>query len=304
MNSAGDIIAGRRIPTPRDDCQGTIGAIETLTGDLIATASRTAAAGTPRGGAEPAVTVGIGMPGSVSPATGRVQNANSTWLNAAAFREDVSAVLAHPVRCANDANCFALSEACDGAAAGETCVLGLILGTGVGAGIVVRGHILDGPRGTGGEWGHNPLPWQTPREVPGPACWCGRLGCIESWVSGPGMAADHKRQTGTSMTAEQIVALAEAGNDDAKATLSRHADRLARSLAHIVNIIDPDAVVLGGGLSALAHLYSDLPAMIRPHLFAADTRVDIRPPRWGDASGVRGAARLFDTERIDKTHHN
>lgn len=234
------------------------------------------------------------MPGSLSPVTGRVQNANSTWLNGRPLDRDLAAALGRPVRLANDANCFALSEATDGAAAGAASVFGVILGTGCGGGIVVDGRLVDGPLGVGGEWGHNPLPRPSADEVPGPPCWCGRHGCMETWVSGPGLAADHARATGERQSAETIAARAETGDEVALATMARHADRLARGLAHVVNILDPAVIVLGGGLSKLGHLYRNLPGLMAPHIFADAPHVDVRPPRWGDASGVRGAARLWD----------
>ena len=198
------------------------------------------------------------------------------------------------MRLANDANCFALSEAIDGAGENARIVFGVILGTGCGGGLVVNGRLLDGPRGIGGEWGHNPLPWTTSDECPGPSCWCGRKGCLETWVSGPGMAADHARLTGETLTAVEIAERARCGNDAARATLSRHADRLARGLAHVVNITDPDVLVLGGGLSQLPHLYEQLPQLMGPHIFADRASIVIKAPRWGDASGSRGAARLWD----------
>ncbi|MEW5963272.1 MAG: ROK family protein [Pseudomonadota bacterium] len=270
-----------RIPTPREDYAGTIAAIAGLVARLEAAADRN----TP---------VGVAMPGSLSPGTSRVQNANSTWLNGRPLDRDLAAALGRPVRLANDANCFALSEATDGAAAGAPSVFGVILGTGCGGGIVVDGRLVDGPLGVGGEWGHNPLPRPSADEVPGPPCWCGRRGCMETWVSGPGLAADHARATGERRSAETIAARAEAGDEAALATMARHADRLARGLAHVVNILDPAVIVLGGGLSKLGHLYRNLPGLMAPHIFADAPHVDVRPPRWGDASGVRGAARLWD----------
>jgi fructokinase len=269
-----------RCPTPRHDYVATINAIAALVARLEV-------------GADGPASVGIGIPGSLSPATGTIQNANSTWLNGQTFDRDLSAALGRPVRLANDANCFALSEATDGAGAGARTVFGVILGTGVGGGIVVDRRLVDGPRGTGGEWGHNPLPWARGEEVPGPACWCGRSGCIEAWCSGPAMAADHARATGDSLSPEAIVAAAGRGDAGAMATLDRHAGRLARGVAHVINILDPEVVVLGGGLSRLAHLYERLPGLIAPHLFTDHAVVDLRAPRWGDASGVRGAAWLW-----------
>jgi fructokinase len=273
-------LARYRIPTPRCDYAATIVALVDLTAQL--------AQGTT--GAK----VGIAVPGSVSPLSKLMQNAISTWLISRPLDRDLAEALGRPVRLANDANCFALSEAKDGAAETARIVFGVILGTGCGGGIVVDGRLLDGSQGIAGEWGHNPLPWATAEEYPGPQCWCGRKGCLEAWVSGPGMAADHATVTGENLTAVEIATRAKRGNGAARATLSRHVDRLARGLSHVVNIIDPDAIVLGGGLSHLSHLYEQLPQLMRPHIFADQASVEIKPPRWGDASGVRGAARLWD----------
>lgn len=285
MDETGGERPRRRVPTPRDDYAATIEAIATLVDDLIADAGVSARVS--------ACTIGIATPGSVSPRTGRMQNANSTWLNGQTLGPDLASRTGLPVRLANDANCFALSEALDGAAVGTRNVLGVILGTGCGAGVVIDGQLLDGPRGIGGEWGHNPLPWAMADELPGSLCWCGRRGCMETWVSGPALAAAYLQDGGDTTRAEDIVARANAGEVRAKAALDRHADRLARGLAHVVNIIDPDVIVLGGGLSRLLHLYEQLPALMAPHIFAEDTRMDIRRPRWGDASGARGAAWLW-----------
>ena len=276
----------RRVATPRNDYDATVAAIAAMVESLLSEASGA-------GLRTEAATIGVATPGSQSPRTGRMQNANSTWLNGRALGPDLSAALGRPVRLANDANCFALSEAHDGSAAGVGNVVGVILGTGCGAGIVIDGRILDGPRGIGGEWGHNPLPWAAADEVPGPLCWCGRRGCMETWVSGPALAAAYFGSGGDTSDSEEIVRRATAGEDRARIALARHADRLARGLAHVVNIVDPDVIVLGGGLSRLPHLYADLPGLMAPHIFSDDTRVDIRPPRWGDASGARGAAWLW-----------
>ena len=276
----GTIVAEHRMAARRHDYAATVRAIV----NMVAALEKNAGA---RG------TIGIGMPGSLAPATGLVQNANSTWLNGRAFARDLEAHLGRPVRLANDANCFALSEAVDGAGTGEPSVFGVILGTGCGGGLVFRGSLIDGPLGVGGEWGHNPLPWASEAEHPGPKCWCGRNGCMEVWVSGPGLEADHARAAGERLTSEAIAARAGDGDEEAKATLGRHANRLARGLAHVVNIFDPHVIVLGGGLSNLSHLYKVLPDQIAAYLFASPPRVTIRPPRWGDASGVRGAAWLW-----------
>ena len=282
LDASGQPVARVRLPSPRDGYRATIRAIRDVVVQLEADA-----------GASNRTPVGIGMPGSLSPHTGLVQNANSTWLNGQPLGIDLSLALDRPIRFANDANCFALSEAADGAGEGAGSMFGVILGTGCGGGLVFGGRLLDGPRGIGGEWGHNPLPWASAEEHPGPRCWCGRQGCMEAWVSGPALAADHTQATGVALDAETIAAQARDGNTAARATLDRHASRLARGLAHVVNIVDPEVIVLGGGLSNLSHLYEMLPLLMAPHIFSDVTDVDIRPPKWGDASGVRGAARLW-----------
>ncbi len=274
-------VARRRISAPQGDYQATIQALAAITREVEQIAGSTGS-------------VGIGMPGSISPSTGLVQNANSVWLNGRQLKDDLQTALGREVRFANDANCFAISEAVDGAAAGARTVFGVILGTGCGGGIVIDRSIVNGPRGIGGEWGHNPLPWAGDDEHPGPTCWCGRPGCLETWISGSGLARDHERVTGKALRGEDIVRLAAKGDPQARATLSRHADRLARGLAHIVNLIDPDVIVLGGGLSKLTHLYDEVPRLMQRWVFADNPVVTLKPPRWGDASGVRGAAWLWD----------
>jgi fructokinase len=285
LDRAGDVLARHRILTPRDSYPGTIEALVAVAQRVTAEAGIVTTAGLPP--------VGIGMPGSISPATGRVQNANSTWLNGRPLAEDLAAAFGQPVRLANDANCFALSEATDGAGVGRRSVFGVILGTGCGGGLVIDGRLVDGPRGIGGEWGHNPLPWPTRDEIEPAPCWCGRRGCMETWVSGPALVRDHARMTRVTTTAEAIVALAAAGDEAARSTLARHGNRLARGLAHVVNLIDPEVIVLGGGLSDLGHLYDMLPALMAQHIFADRPAVDLVPPRWGATSGVRGAAWLW-----------
>ncbi len=273
-------VARRRIPTPREDYDGSVRAIAGLVASIETDVHE-------RG------TVGIGMPGAISPATGLVKNANSTWLNGRPLREDLERVLGRSVRLANDANCFALSEACDGAAAGAEVVFGVIIGTGTGGGIVVRRQVLTGPNAVSGEWGHNPLPWPQPGEWPGEPCYCGRSGCIETFLSGPGLAGDHQRVTGVRMGSEAVVAEAAGGDEQAEASLRRYESRMARALASVINVLDPDVIVLGGGLSKLDRLYANVPAQWAQWVFS--DRVDTRlvPPRHGDASGVRGAARLW-----------
>lgn len=275
----GRITAEAVRPTPKHDYGATIRTITDLIGEIENPTGETGS-------------VGVGIPGSISPSTGLIQNANSTWLNGMPFDRDVQSALGRPVRMANDANCFALSEAVDGAGAGANVVFGVILGTGCGGGIVADGRLLEGPHRISGEWGHTPLPWPEPGEVPGPACWCGRSGCLETWISGPALAEDYRAATGEKRSCEQIVAAA--GEPAARQALSRHASRLARGLAAIVNIIDPDVIVLGGGLSEMAHLYEELPALMAPYIFADERSVTIKRPVHGSTSGVRGAAWLWD----------
>ncbi len=275
-----EMLAEFRAPTPRDHYEATI---ETV-GVVIAEVEKMAGA---RG------TVGIGMPGSLSPVTGLVQNSNSVWLNRKPLAEDMERILGRPLRFSNDANCFALSEAADGAGAGARAVFGVILGTGCGGGLVFDGKIIDGPNRCGGEWGHTPLPWQTQEEYPGPTHWCGRVGCLELWISGTGMSRDHLERTGQDLPAIEIAALAPT-DPAARETLDRHASRLARGLAMMTSIFDPDVIVLGGGLSQMPHLYREVPPLMAPYVFADHPIVNIVPPRYGDASGVRGAARLWE----------
>jgi fructokinase len=281
LDDAGQGFARRRVPTPRDDYDGTLRALA----NLVSAIEREAGM---RG------SVGIGMPGAISPATGRVKNANSTWLNGRPFKQDVERRLGRPVRLQNDANCFALSEAADGAAAGAEVVFGVILGTGVGGGVVVNGRPLTGANAIAGEWGHNALPWPADDERPGPACYCGRAGCIETFLSGPGLAADHRRATGESLAAEDVGAGSQRGDPGCQASLARYEDRLARALASVINVLDPDVIVLGGGLSRIARLYEGVTRAWGRFVFS--DRVDTRlvAPRHGDASGVRGAAWLWE----------
>ena len=234
--------------------------------------------------------LGIGGPGSVNPRTGLVRNANSTWLNGRPFPEDLTRRLGRPVRYANDADCLAVSEGRDGVAAGAEAVFSVILGTGVGGGITFGGRLAGGANGIAGEWGHSPLPSPGPDEQPGPDCWCGRRGCLETWLSGPALARDD----GRGLTAEAVASLAAEGDAQARATLERHAGRLARGLAGVVNLLDPAVIVLGGGVGGIAGLAEGLEPRIRPHVFADDWACRIARPKFGDSSGVRGAAWLWD----------
>jgi fructokinase len=238
--------------------------------------------------------VGIGIPGVISPATGVVKNANSIALNGHAFDRDISAALDREVRVENDANCFTLSEATDGGGAGQPVVFGVILGTGCGGGIVAHGRVIQGPHRVTGEWGHNPLPWPRPEESPGPQCWCGKSGCLETWVAGPSLARDCDGEG--ARDASGIPARAAAGETRARAALARHADRLARGLAQVVNLLDPDVIVLGGGLSNMAHLYSDVPPLLKRYVFSDVIETPIVRAVHGDSSGVRGAAWLWPPE--------
>ncbi len=282
LDDRGGELMRRRVATPQGDYPGALRAIA----DLV----RMTEAGLGLRG-----TLGVATPGAISRATGLLKNSNSTHLNGRPIRQDLEALLQREVRIANDANCFALSEATDGAAAGAAVVFGAILGTGTGAGIVVNGHVLTGPNAIAGEWGHNPMPWPEQGERSGPPCYCGRSGCIETYLSGPGMARDHERAGGEKLGAEAIAARAAAGDATCEATLRRHEDRLARSLAHVVNILDPDVIVLGGGMSNIGRLYENVPRLWGRFVFS--DRVDTRlvRNRFGDSSGVRGAAWLWES---------
>ncbi|MCG9916876.1 MAG: ROK family protein [Phenylobacterium sp.] len=233
--------------------------------------------------------VGVGMPGSISPRSGLIRNANSVWLNGEPFGRDLETTLKRPVRLANDANCLALSEAADGAGRGHGVVFAAILGTGCGGGVVVEGRLIEGRSGVAGEWGHTPLPWPGPEEHPGPACWCGRRGCLETWISGPAFAADH----GGGLAAPDIISQARQGASGAQASLARYIGRLGRALAVVVDLIDPDVIVLGGGMSNVPELYDRLPGAIAPHVFADGFDTPVRAAVHGDSSGVRGAAWLW-----------
>lgn len=239
-------------------------------------------------------TVGIGTPGAISPRTGLIKNGNSTWLNGKPFKTDLEAALGRPVKMANDANCFALSESIDGSAADGEVVFGVILGTGAGGGIVVSKHILVGPNAIAGEWGHNPLPWPDAEEVPGPACFCGKSGCVETFLSGPGLARDYAQLYDEDKSAHDIAALAVQGNENAGTVMERYERRLAKSLASVINVIDPDIVVLGGGLSNIERLYRNVPKLWLQYIFSDDVLTRLVPPRYGDSSGVRGAAWLWN----------
>ncbi|GAA5263885.1 fructokinase [Acidiphilium sp. MT5] len=273
----GSLAHRHRIATP-DSYTGTIAAIAGL---VRATEQSLG----------PAASVGVGIPGTISSATGLVKNANSERLNGHPFDADLAEALQRPVRASNDANCFAISEATDGAGAGAKTVFGVILGTGVGGGIVVNGAVLDGRNGIAGEWGHTPLPWPRADEMPLRACWCGRIGCLETYLRGPALAADADGPG--AHDAGTLPARASQGDPNARAALDAHVERLARGLAMIVNILDPDVIVLGGGLSRMDHLYTRLPDLMRPYILSDQVATSIKRNQHGDSSGVRGAAWLW-----------
>lgn len=282
----GNIVVRRRISTPGGEGQAQYDNAVTALADLIR--------GVESELGETA-TVGIGIPGVVSPATGLVKNANSIALNGHAFDADISKALGREVRVANDANCFALSEAVDGAAAGQKVVFGVILGTGVGAGLIVDRQVIVGRHAVTGEWGHNPLPWPNTDELPGPKCWCGLSGCLETFLAGPSLARDCDGPE--ARDASSIPGRAAAGEQKALAAMERHADRLARGLAQIINVVDPDAIVLGGGLSNVDFIYKRVPELLSRHVFSDTVTTPIVRNKHGDSSGVRGAAWLWPAER-------
>lgn len=281
LDASGAMRLRRRVPTPAVDYEATVESV----GTLVEAAERELGA---------SGTVGVATPGAVSLATGRIKNANSTCLNGRALREDLELRLAREVRLANDANCFALSEAVDGAARDAGLVFGVILGTGVGGGIVANRRVITGANAIAGEWGHNALPLPAPEDHPLPLCYCGRRGCIETYLSGPGLAADHARVTGERLPADEIVARAQSGDARGIATLERYYRRLARSLAGVINILDPDVIVAGGGLSNVAGLYERVPELWKEHVFSDEVRTRLVAPAHGDSSGVRGAAWLWE----------
>jgi fructokinase len=289
-------LARHRAPTPRDDYGATLDAIADLVGVLERRIGD-------------AATVGVGIPGTLAPDTALVKNANSTWLIGRPLSTDLAARLGRPVRIANDANCFAVSEAADGAGAGAEVVFGVIVGTGTGAGVVVHGRVLTGVNAVAGEWGHNPLPWPAPGEWPGPPCYCGKTGCVEAFLSGPGLSRDLAARTGCVLEPPEILAHAVNGGADAEAALVRYEDRMARALAGVINVLDPDVIVLGGGLSNIDRLYDRVPRLWARYVFGAvsETRRGDHPQpadapgvrtrllraAHGDSSGVRGAAWLW-----------
>lgn len=269
--------------TPRGDYEGTVRAIADGVKEIERQLGREA-------------TVGVGIPGTISGITHTVKNANSTWLNGKPFDRDLCKALDREVRCANDANCLAVSEATDGAGVGKHLVFAVILGTGCGGGLAVDGRVHSGRNGVAGEWGHTVLPWMKPHEYPGPACYCGLRGCIETWISGTGLETDYERATKVKLLGKEIIGKCEAGEAEAVASVTRYEDRLARSLSQLVNILDPDVIVLGGGVSQVPRLYQNVPEHLRDYVFGREADTPILVAKHGDASGVRGAAWLWPLE--------
>jgi fructokinase len=280
LDESGKELLRRRIATPQHDYAATLHAVTTLVQEVEATLGRVGS-------------VGIGTPGAISRATGLLKNSNSVCLNGQPLLADLEKVLARDIRIENDANCFALSEAADGAGAGARVVFGVILGTGVGGGIVVDGRVLTGPNAIAGEWGHNPLPWPAPNELPGDACYCGKSGCIETWLSGPSMARHHAQHSGNLRDAPRIVASAGQGDAASEQTLMEYEERLARALSQVINILDPDVIVLGGGMSNITRLYENVPKLWGKYVFSDSVDTRLEKNRHGDSSGVRGAAWLW-----------
>ncbi|MGB7437955.1 MAG: fructokinase [Candidatus Acidiferrum sp.] len=284
LDSNGHELHRLRVATPRDNYEGTIRAIKEGVEKIEATLGRHG-------------TVGVGIPGTVSAITHTVKNANSTWMNGQPFDRDLSEALHREVRCANDANCLAVSEATDGAGAGKRVVFAVVLGTGCGGGLAIDGRVHNGRNGVAGEWGHTTLPWMRTEEYPGPECYCGYRGCIETWISGTGLEADYERSTKAKLQGKEIIVRSDAGEAAALAVLERYEDRLTRSLAQMINILDPDIIVLGGGVSQVPRLYKNVPQRLKEYVFGREADTPVVVAEHGDASGVRGAAWLWPLER-------
>lgn len=283
LDSEGQNILRRRVNTPKNDYQATLKCIKQLIVDAEQELSIEG-------------TVGICTPGSISPSSGLLRNSNSTCLNNQPFKQDLEKLLNREIRISNDANCFALSEATDGAAINAEIVFGVIIGTGCGAGIIINKQIINGPNSIAGEWGHNPLPWPDAEEVDPPKCWCGKSGCIETYISGTGFCNDFFRLSSFSKSSEEIVLSANAGDELSQVALMRYERRLAKSLAHVINILDPDTIVLGGGMSNIKSLYKNVPNLWNEYVFSDNVLTQLVAPIHGDSSGVRGAARLWNPE--------
>ena len=282
FSNTGEVLAHRRVPSPQEDYRQSLSTIKGLVDYLEKHTG-------------PATSLGIGMPGTLSPTTKLVRNSNSTWLNGKPMATDLEDILGRPVKFENDANCFALSEAVDGSGKDSRLVFGVIIGTGTGGGLVFDRCIWSGKNAIGGEWGHNPLPWPTRQEQPGPLCYCGKRGCLETFLSGPGLSLDHLHATGRRLAPDELAESAVNGDRDAELTLVRYEDRLARGLASLMNVLDPEVIVLGGGLSNLNRLYKNVPLLWNRYVFSDHVSTQLLPPTHGAASGVRGAAWLWDT---------
>lgn len=280
LSEAGEELFRHRIPTPQDDYQGTLLVIKKLIEEAEKEIKKECS-------------IGICTPGAISPATGLLKNSNSVCMNGKAAHADLEVLLQREIRMTNDANCFALSEATDGVAKEAAVVFGVIVGTGTGAGIVVNKQVLTGPNAIAGEWGHNPLPWPQELELPGPECYCGKHGCIETFLSGPGMVRDHELYANEILNPENIVSKATFGDEEAEETLQRYEDRMARGLAHVINILDPDVIVLGGGMGNIKRLYKNVPRLWCDYVFSDHVSTKLLAPKYGDSSGVRGAAWLW-----------
>ncbi len=281
LSEAGEELFRQRIATPRGDYQGTLQSIVSLIKQIEA-------------GIDEQGSIGICTPGSLSPATGLLRNSNSVCMNGKPVLDDLQNLLHKEIRIANDANCFALSEATDGVARDASVVFGVIIGTGTGAGVVVDKKVLLGPNSIAGEWGHNPLPWPNDDELPGAECYCGKLGCIETWLSGPGIVRDHELYNNEFIDPELLDGKARFGNEDAIETFQRYENRMARSLAHVINILDPDVIVLGGGMGNIKRLYENVPDIWGNYVFSDTVNTKLLAPLHGDSSGVRGAAWLWN----------
>ena len=280
LDDAGDIIFCQRADTPKNNYAAILNLIQTLIEDAEKFVNGPCS-------------IGIGTPGAISPSSGLLRNANSVCLNGKHFKEDLEHKLQREIRINNDANCFALSEASDGAAAGAAVVFAVIVGTGTGAGVVVNGQVLSGPNAIAGEWGHNPLPWPEDNERPGRKCYCGKYGCIETFLSGVALEADYFLQTGEKISANQIVKYTQQSHEIAESCLQQYEKRMAKSLAHVINILDPDVIVLGGGMSNIQRLYQNVPDLWNDFVFSEKTQTKLLAPKYGDSSGVRGAAWLW-----------
>src|SRR6185312_2846463 len=284
LSADGQELRRIRVPTPRQDYAETLNAIVRLVHTLETDLGRQG-------------TVGVGIPGTIMRPSGLVKNANSTWINGRPLERDLSAALAREVRCQNDANCLALSEATDGSGAGYRLVFAVILGTGCGGGLAIDARVHEGRHSVAGEWGHNSLPWPRGGEFPGPACYCGKSGCIETWISGTALSKDYERSTGSPLSGQQIAEAADRGDQQAAAAIQRLEDRIARGFASLVNVIDPDVIVIGGGLSQLAGIYRNVPPLLEKYGFGGGIHTPIVSALHGDSSGVRGAAWLWPQEK-------